>query len=276
MLHRDLKPSNILITADGHAKVVDFGTATLLQPDRLATISRAPLTPAYASPEQLTGQAVGTASDQYSLSLVLYELLTGVAAFADRASLMASIERALAGVEPTAPHVAVTEAAAGPRRTSTARLRRQLAGDLETIVRKALAVDPAARYSSVQHLADDLERWTEGEPILGRAPSLAFRASRVVQRHRVAGLVAATLLVSLLAATVVSLQQASIARQQAAIAGTESAKTRQLDRFLTQMLSSANPSWSNANAASAGSITVRQVLDGAGQLIAPSSVRRRK
>ena len=80
VLHRDLKPSNILVTADGHAKVVDFGTATLLQPERLATISRAPLTPAYASPEQLTGQAVGTASDQYSLGLVLYELLTGVSA----------------------------------------------------------------------------------------------------------------------------------------------------------------------------------------------------
>ncbi len=80
VLHRDLKPSNSPVATDGHAKVVDFGTATRLQPERLATLSQAPLTPAYASPEQLTGQPVGTASDQFSLGLVLYELLTGVAA----------------------------------------------------------------------------------------------------------------------------------------------------------------------------------------------------
>ena len=93
VLHRDLKPSNILVTSDGHAKVVDFGTATLLQPDRLSTLSKAPLTPAYASPEQLTGQAVGTASDQYSLGLVLYELLSGAMPFADSTSLIAAMER---------------------------------------------------------------------------------------------------------------------------------------------------------------------------------------
>lgn len=260
VLHRDLKPANILVTAEGLVKIVDFGTATLLQPERLMTVSPAPLTPAYASPEQLTGQAVDTASDQYSLGLVLYELLTGVAPFATRASLMAAVERALAGVEPTAPHLAVTEGAPGPRRTSLARLRRQLKGDLGTIVRKALVAHTAERYASVQHLADDLDRWTRGEPILGRTPSVAYRASRFVQRHWVAVSVATTLLVSLVAATAVSFQQASIARA-------ESGKARQLNRFLTDMLSSANPSWFNANAGNAGSITVREVLDGASMLI---------
>jgi eukaryotic-like serine/threonine-protein kinase len=261
VLHRDLKPSNILVTADGHAKVVDFGTATLLQPERLSTMSLAPLTPAYASPEQLTGKAVGTTSDQYSLGLVLYELLTGVVPFAARASLIAAMERALAGVAPTAPHEVVADAAAEPRRVSASRLRRLLAGDLGTIVRKALAVDPAARYSSVQHLSDDLGRWVRGEAILGRAPSLVYRTSRFVRRHWAAVSIAATLLLSLLAATAVSFEQAAIAR-------TESGKARQLNRFLTQMLSSADPSWTNANAANAGSITVRQVLDAASQRIA--------
>ena len=94
IMHRDLKPSNILVTGEGRVKVVDFGTAALLQPDRLATTSRAPLTPAYASPEQLIGHAVGTASDQYSLGLVLFELLTGAPAFGERTSLMAAVERA--------------------------------------------------------------------------------------------------------------------------------------------------------------------------------------
>jgi serine/threonine-protein kinase len=260
VLHRDLKPSNILVTRDGRPKVVDFGTATLLQPERLATVSRAPLTPAYASPEQLTGQAVGTASDQYSLGLVLYALLTGVVPFGDRTSLMASIERALSGAPPAPAGSVVTDEAASVRQTSVLRLRRQLAGDLGTILAKALAADPAARYSSVQHLADDLVRWGDGEPILGRTPSLRYRATRFVQRHWAAVSTASALALSLVVATAVSFQQAGVARA-------ESGKARELNRFLTQMLSSANPSWYNANAGSAGTITVREVLDGAGQLI---------
>ncbi|MBP7777104.1 MAG: protein kinase [Acidobacteria bacterium] len=274
VLHRDLKPSNILVTREGRAKVVDFGTATLLQPDRLATTSMAPLTPAYASPEQLTGKAVGTASDQYSLGLVLFELLTGGAAFGERTSLMAAVERALAATTTTAPHLAVTEAAASTRQTSLAKLRRTLSGDLATILAKALAHEPSARYASVQHFADDVRRWLSGAPILARPPSLAYQSSRFVHRHWVATSVAATLTVALVVATGVSLQQAALARRQAdeaqrqaAAARTESEKNRQMNRFLTRMLSSANPTWNNANAAVASSITVRQVLDGAGALI---------
>ncbi len=108
------------------------------------------------------------ASDQHSLGLVLYELITGTAPFAGRTSLMAAVERALARTTTTAPHTVVTETAAAARRTTLARLRRVLTGDLSTIGAKTLAHDPAARSASVQHVADDLALWARGEPILGR------------------------------------------------------------------------------------------------------------
>ena len=257
VLHRDLKPSNILVTLEGRVKVVDFGTATLLSPDRLATMSAAPLTPAYASPEQLTGKPVGTASDQYSLGVVLYELLTGAAPFGDRSSLLSAIERTLAGTTTTAPHAAVTDAAAAARQTSLSRLRRLLAHDLGTIVTKALAADPSARYASVQHLTEDLDRWAAAEPILARPPSVTYRVSRFVRRHWAASTVAATLALSLAAATAVSAQQAQIAR-------VESGKARQLNRFLTDMLTSANPA---LGATRAGALTVKEVLDKASPLV---------
>jgi serine/threonine protein kinase len=260
VLHRDLKPSNILVTAGGVPKVVDFGTAALLQPERLTTVSRAPLTPSYASPEQLTGRPVGTASDQYSLGLVLYELLTGVPAMPHGTSLIGAVERALAGKEPAPVDQVVTDQSAAARGTSATRLRRQLSGDLGTIARKSLAIDPAARYASVEHLIDDLYRWLRGETILGRPQSVGYRASRFVARHRVAVATAALLLVSLIAATVWSINQTRIARR-------ESDRAKEINRFMTTMLSSANPSWSNPINANAGAVTVRQALDGATALL---------
>ncbi len=274
ILHRDLKPSNILVTDEGRVKVVDFGTGTLLQPDRLATTTAAPLTPAYASPEQLTGAPVGTASDQYSLGVVLFELLTGSSPFGERPSLLAAMERALAGATTTAPQAAVTPEAAAARQTSFARLRRTLSNDLGTIVKKALAPEPAARYVSVQHVADDLERWRQGEPILGRPASGAYRAARFLQRHWAASSLAGVLALALAAATGVSVQQARLARAEAERARVESQRAQvesqraqAFSGFLTRMLSAANPIWTNADAARAGTMTVREVLDGAGQLI---------
>jgi serine/threonine-protein kinase len=260
ILHRDLKPSNILVTSEGQPKVVDFGTAALLQPERLTTVSRAPLTPAYASPEQLTGRPVGTATDQYSLGLVLYELLTGTPGHPHATSIFSAVERALAGVEPAPAHRAVTAEAAATRRSTVAGLGRQLAGDLGTIVHKALASDPVARYASVEHFIEDLYRWLRVEPIQGRPQSWGYRASRFVSRHRIAVTTAALLFVSLIAATVWSMQQTRLARQ-------ESERANELNTFLTRMLSAANPSWQNPNAATAASVTVRQVVDGASTLL---------
>jgi eukaryotic-like serine/threonine-protein kinase len=267
VLHRDLKPSNVLVTGDGHPKVVDFGTATLLQPGRLETLSRAPLTPAYASPEQLTGLAVGTASDQYSLGLVLYELLTGTILFGDRTSLMMSIERALAGTAPPIADTTLCRVAAESRRSTVPALRRHLTGDLGRIIQKVLANDAALRYASVSQFADDLDRWLQGEPILARPPSVAYRTSRFVRKHWISVSVAATLALALLAAAGVAIRQTGVSREQAAIARSESARAQAVNVFLTEMLSSANPTWINTSRAEDGPLTVRRMLDGAGELL---------
>ena len=252
VLHRDLKPSNVLVTAQAHAKVVDFGTAVLLQPERLATVSPAPLTPAYASPEQLTARAVGTASDQYSLGLLLYELLTGVSPFGDRPSMMAAVERALSGAATTAPHAVVTAEAATARATTLATLRRQLAGDLGTIVGKALAHDPSARYASVQHLQDDLARWDRGEPILGRPPSLFYRVGKLVVRRKLETAAVTFALAALVAGLTAAILQAQRADAQ-------SRRATEVTRFLTTMLGSADPGELGKD------VTVREVLVRASQ-----------
>ena len=186
--------------------------------------------------------------------MVLYELLTGVAPFADRPSLLSAIERALAGAATTPPHTVITESAAAARQTSMARLRTMLAKDLGTIVTKALAMDPAARYASVQHLSDDLTRWADGAPIQARPPSVAYQATRFLQRHWAASLVAGALSLGLAGATVVSIRTAAEARAQAARADEQGRRATEVTRFLTTMLGSADPG------ALGKDITVREVL----------------
>jgi serine/threonine-protein kinase len=234
VLHRDLKPSNILVTSEGRAKVVDFGTATLLQPDRLATTSRPPLTPAYASPEQLVGHPVGTASDQFSLGLVLFELLTGHSPFGERTSLMAAVERALAGNTTAAPQAVVTEAAARSRKTSLAALRRTLSGDLTTILGKTLAHEPEQRYASVGHFSDDLQLWAAGQPILARPDSVGYRLRKLIGRRKLETSAVVFALVALVGGLLAAIVQARRADAQ-------SQRATEVTRFLTAMLSSAEP-----------------------------------
>jgi serine/threonine-protein kinase len=248
VLHRDLKPSNLMVTEEGRAKVVDFGTATLLDPGRLVTISGAPLTPGYASPEQLTGRPVGTASDQYSLGLVLFELLAGAPAFGERRSLVTAIERAVSGIAPAALSAVVTEEAAEARQTTQAALARTLSGDLATIVSKALTQEPERRYASVQHMADDLQRWAEGEPVLARPTSVGYRVRKFARRH--------TIEVAAVAVAVVALVGGLLAAMlQARRAEAETQRATAVTRFLTTMLGSADPG------ALGKDVTVREVLE---------------
>ena len=254
VVHRDLKPSNILVTRADEVKLLDFGIAKLLDPegwegDAPATrTAMRILTPEYASPEQLRGEPVTTSSDVYQLGLLLYELVTGRRARRAGRSLE-SIERSLAA-EPLKPSAAVTrpqegspspEEAAAARRTTPDRLRRELSGDLDAIVARALAPEPEKRYGSAEQLADDLERWLAHEPVRTRRSSLADRARQFVRRHQVAAsLAAAAALFLALSAGALTVYAGRLARERDR-ARAEARKADEVRRFLLSLFEGARP-----------------------------------
>jgi serine/threonine-protein kinase len=183
ILHLDLKPSNVIVTHDGHVKLVDFGTAKLTDP-ALDLTRTEPLTVQYASPERLRGEPVSVACDVYSLGLILFELVSGGWPYARRESIVAIAERA-AGTTPILPLAAsITADAAARRHTTRTRLQRAVRGTLDAIVTMALAHEPAARYGSVDALASDLRGFLAGTPTRARPYSWRGRTARWLQHRR--------------------------------------------------------------------------------------------
>ncbi|MEO8058219.1 MAG: serine/threonine-protein kinase [Burkholderiales bacterium] len=192
VIHRDLKPGNILVTAQGEVRLLDFGIAKLMEAEgeardetELTRVAGRPLTVQYASPEQLLGEALTTASDVYSLGVVLYELLCGQRPYELKMESAAQLEQAIVDLDPRAPsRRSLSDDVAAARGTTPNALNKRLAGDLDAITLRALAKQPERRYGSVEALRADLDRWLAGEPVQATPPSTAYRLGKFALRHR--------------------------------------------------------------------------------------------
>jgi serine/threonine protein kinase/Tfp pilus assembly protein PilF len=227
VIHRDLKPSNILVTHEGQARLLDFGVATLLDSGGgdsqlpLTSVYGHALTPVYSSPELVRGDPVDAKSDIYSLGVVLFELLTGDRPYKLNAGASrAMLEQAIAAAEVRKPSTQVVQDAWTARATTHDQLVRQLRGDLDLILLKALAKEPEARYASAAALADDLQRHLDGKPVMAQPPRLLYRLIKFVRRNRmeVSVSMAAALLVMAMTAYEIQRQAADRVRETASAA----------------------------------------------------------
>lgn len=258
VIHRDLKPSNILVTADGRVVLLDFGIGKLLtdstaEETELTQMSGRLFTPGYASPEQIAGQPLTTASDIYSLGVVLYELLTGVRPYRLKYDSRAALEEAILKEDvrrPSQNKFSLQIAAA--RGASQRTLARTLAGDLDTIVLKALKRNPLERYASVSAFAQDILNYLSNLPVSARPDSLWYRVGRFTARHKVSVAAATVASLALLSGSAVAIWQARSADAERDRAMAFASRNEAVTEFLGRMITDA--------AASQTPITVNELL----------------
>jgi serine/threonine protein kinase/tetratricopeptide (TPR) repeat protein len=248
VIHRDLKPGNILIAKGGVPRLLDFGIAKLLNPEffQTALVTRTdwrPMTPEYASPEQIRGRAVTTATDVYSLGVLLFELLTGHRPHRSAGQSLLEMERLVCETEPEKPSAVIyreeekvsrdgnARAAIIPESVSNQRgglqpaeLQRRLRGDLDTIAMKALRKEPERRYGSVEEFSWDVERYLTGMPVKARKSTIAYRSGRFLHRHKES--LAAALAVLGIVAGIAAWEVHRVSRQNAAVSQAKNAQVQ--------------------------------------------------
>ncbi len=275
VIHRDLKPTNVLVTKDGVVKLLDFGIAKLIAPnlDLVHPLDTAPgvqlMTPEYASPEQFSGKPLTTASDIYSLGVLLYCLLTQRVPHSAKDKTLAELQNEVCERPPMPPSAAVSDPAKStssdptiPAATSSA-LARRLRGDLDVIVLKALHKEPERRYHAVGELIDDINLHLSSQPITARPDALSYRLGKFAKRHRFGVAASAAFLLALLAGIVATSYASWVAQKQRAQAELSRNNAENVTDFMVGLFEEADPGVSKG-----ADISAREILDrGAAKLV---------